>query len=90
MRHEATEACPAYLIRLISFLLATHSLVAGWLYGRMWDMGRRFVLLAARPLPAHAPSFSSSRRISLVLIAFFHSLIHEARKPGAEAEAKGE
>lgn len=53
-------------------------------------MRRRSVLLAARPLPAHTPSFSSSRRISLVLIAFFHSLIHEARKPGAKAEAKGE
>lgn len=58
--------------------------------GGVWDMGHRSVLLAARPLPAHAPSFSSSRLIFLVLIAFFHSLIHEARKPGAEAEAKGE
>lgn len=46
-----------------SFSLATRPPIVGWLRGGM-DMGRRSMLLAARPLPVHAAPFLPSHRVS--------------------------
>ena len=43
-------------------------------------MGRRFMMLAARPLPVHDASFLPSHRFLIACSLRSHSLIHEARK----------
>lgn len=91
VRHGHVAAGIALLISSVPswLLLATHSLRDGG--GRMWGYVAPFrVCSPLVPLPAHAPSFSPSRRIPLALIAFSHPLIYEARKPGAEMEAKSD
>lgn len=61
--HGAGAACSCHLIRplIAPYSLLTHSLRGGSVGG--CGLGRRFMLLAARPLPAHAPSFSSFHRV---------------------------